>query len=639
MKKLTTSCIAMLLFAGLVSAQESPRRYPGRIMNRVIAVYSSCRTYIDEGQVSVEAIAGSSRRPVVHPFSTAFARSGSFRFEVRSRRGQADDWDRFIAWKEGDSEKAWWSLNQHETPLSKTLHSFVDVSRGAAQTVPQLLLPRLFPNGGAVTYLADLKMTGWEKIDGRWCYKLQGNRQGQLIKLWVDYREFLILKIYQEEKVGPLNLATTTTYKPQVNVAIPPGKLGFNPPPDTTPALVDSSSASGSPAPFALRNERSQPKNPELSLESKSKRKDLPGGRKQSFLRADRGDVVRVDTSLVALDVLVQDQQGNIVQGLSANDFNIIEDELPQRVTTFARGDDPTRPRTIVLIIDYSGSQLPFFKDSVEAAKTLVDQLNPKDRIAIVTDDVSVLADFTHDKTRLKEKLDSLWEAVANRRRLGRSAQYSALMATLDSLAAERVHPIIIFQTDGDELAVLRPVASHPPPLPVTSDAAETNFSIADVFYRTIRSRATIYTVVPGIKLMELPLHEQLARAKLDWELRNAAREKLRPDPLKQDRQLPERTWPDEYWQKKAMSIVWMQTALVNLSNTSGGWAEFLEKSDQAADLYSRILADINSRYIVGYQPSNKERDGKLRRVTVEINGHPEYRVRGRSSYYAPGPE
>jgi VWFA-related protein len=644
-KKVTTSCIAMLMFVSLASAQESARLSAGAIMNRATAAYASCRSYSDQGQISVKVIAGPSRRPAVSRFFTAFLRPARFRFEVWSQRVEADDWDRFIAWKEGDVEKAWWSLNQHEEPLRQTLHSFVDLSRGASQTVPQLLLPGLFPYGSSITYLTGLKLIGWEKIDGRWAYKLQGKRQGQELKLWIDSREFLILKIYQEEKVRSLNLATTTTYKPQINAGIAPGKLGFNPPLANAPARVAAGSRPEPPVRLLLQNDQSKPEDPELSLgrkKKKSKRNDFPGASngKKLILNANHDDVVEVDTTLVALDVLVLDQQRNTIQGLTASDFNITEDGFPERVTTFTHGDDPTRPRSIVLIIDYSGSQLPFFNESVAAAKTLVDQLNPKDRMAIVTDDVSVLVDFTRDKVKLKEKLDSLWDAVANKRRLGRSAQYSALMATLDRLAKEtKVHPIIIFQTDGDELATLRPDASYPPPLPVTSDAPESEFSIADVVSTALRSRATIYTVIPGIRLIELPLNEQLTRAKLDWETRSAAREKLRPGSLKSNRPLPEQIWPDEHWQKLAATIVWVQTALVNLSKVSGGWAEFLESPDQAADLYSRILSDINQRYIVGYQPINKERDGKLRRVTVEVRGHPEYRVLGRSSYYAPGPE
>ena len=74
------------------------------------------------------------------------------------------------------------------------------------------------------------------------------------------------------------------------------------------------------------------------------------------------------------------------------------------------------------------------------------------------------------------------------------------------------------------------------------------------------------------------------------------------------------------------------------VAQLSGGWADFLEQPDQSADIYARILSDINGRYIIGYQPANTERDGKLRQVTIEVRGHPEYSVWGRTSYYAPVP-
>ena len=80
--------------------------------------------------------------------------------------------------------------------------------------------------------------------------------------------------------------------------------------------------------------------------------------------------MVRVETSLVVCDVLVLNQRGQSVQGLTKNDFVVTEDGKPQAVGMFSLGDDAKVPRSIVLIIDYSGSQLPFIHTSVEAAKT-----------------------------------------------------------------------------------------------------------------------------------------------------------------------------------------------------------------------------------------------------------------------------
>src|SRR5258708_24665024 len=191
-------------------------------------------------------------------------------------------------------------------------------------------------------------------------------------------------------------------------------------------------------------------------------------------------DVITIDTTLVACDLLVVDKQGRTVHGLKAGDFAITEDGTPQQVGHFLLGDNAKVPRSIVLIIDYSGSQFPYIKNSVDAAKLLVDKLGPLDRMAIVTDDVEMLVDFSNNKAELKKKLDSLEEknrgkkgflgVGGTRRQFGRSAQYSALMATLkEAFDEEDQRPIIVFQTDGDEAFYLRNsiiTPAVPPDLP-----------------------------------------------------------------------------------------------------------------------------------------------------------------------------
>ena len=135
-------------------------------------------------------------------------------------------------------------------------------------------------------------------------------------------------------------------------------------------------------------------------------------------------DVIKVETNLVRTDVMVVDQKGKPVLGLKASDFVVTENSIPQEIGTFSLGDSAEVPRSIVLIIDYSGSQIPYIQTSVDAAKVLVDKLNPKDRMAIVTDDVELLAEFTKDKEFLKNKLDSLANKV-RKGEAGKSLQYS----------------------------------------------------------------------------------------------------------------------------------------------------------------------------------------------------------------------
>ena len=117
--------------------------------------------------------------------------------------------------------------------------------------------------------------------------------------------------------------------------------------------------------------------------------------------------MIRIDTSLVSTELLVLDKNCASVSGLTAADFTILEDGQPQTVGHFQLGSNANVPRTIVLIIDYSWSQLPYLKSSIAAAQLLVDKLGPNDRMAIVTDDVELLLDFTDDKQKLKTKLQS----------------------------------------------------------------------------------------------------------------------------------------------------------------------------------------------------------------------------------------
>src|SRR6266699_1682868 len=377
---------------------------------------------------------------------------------------------------------------------------------------------------------------------------------------------------------------------------------------------------------------------------------------KPATSRPSEEDVVRIETSLVVCDVLVLDSRGQIVQGLTEKDFVLSEDGKPQQVDMFSLGDNVAVPRSIVLIIDYSVSQFPFINTSIAAAKMLVDKIAPIDRMAIVTDDVELLQDFTNDKKNLKDKLESLrkrsssWDTPNSspREHFGRSAQYSALLATLREMFDEEdQRPIIIFQTDGDEAALLRnpiTVRQVPPNLPKDMRNKQREFSLNDVYRAVEKSRAIIYTVIPGFQLVGLSLDEQIERMKAERErkllqdLSKMGPSAIRSAMIKGEEDRWART-PPEARRYEVGEEVKVQASLAVVSTITGGWTAFLEEPSQADEIYSRIFSDINRRYVVGYYPTNKEHDGKRRKLSIEVRGRPEYLVTGRKSYLAPGPD
>ena len=383
--------------------------------------------------------------------------------------------------------------------------------------------------------------------------------------------------------------------------------------------------------------------------------------------RSSDEEVVRIETTLVTCDVLVTDQQGHPIRNLKATDFAISEDNVPQEVGHFVLGDNADLARSIGLIIDYSRSQFPYIADSIEAAKIFVDKLGAYDRMAIVTDDVELLVGFTNDKRELKKGLDSLIEknkgskgflGVGGKRpQFGRSSQYSALMATLnEAFDAEDQNPVIVFQTDGDELEYLRnSIIIHEVPPGLSPElraevqeeieykkklqrASVTEFSLDDVYRAVETSRATIYTIIPRTRLIGLTQDEQIRRLNAEDERAVATWSAAAPDKLKnvyQARQEERRKkLTPEILSARIDQELKVQVALTDLAKLSGGWAEFLETKTHAADIYKRIVEDLNQRYIVGYYPTNKEHDGKRRRIKVEVKGHPDYSITSRKSYY-----
>jgi len=358
------------------------------------------------------------------------------------------------------------------------------------------------------------------------------------------------------------------------------------------------------------------------------KRQEIVEAKKENA-RADSDDVIRVETALAVFDVLVRDKEGRAVTGLSKDDFVIAEDGKLQEVASLSPGDGSTVPRSIVLIIDYSGSQQPFIENSVAAAKTLVDKLKPNDRMAIVTDDVSLLVDFTQDKKKMKDGLDSL-RKKAKSGRPGRSEQYSALLATLKELVGEAQRPIIILQTDGDELSRLRNAANMPDGVNMPGALREhfKEYSLEDIYTTAEKTRTTVDAVIPGVRFAGVPPEEHLGRARLVFDKMFQSRQEWRG-------WRPDAPGFEDYLRSRARTLLRQQLALAGVAKLTGGWAEFLEEPEQAAGIYDRIFAGIERRYILTYYPANTRRDGRLRRVEIKVRDHPEYSILGKKSYYA----
>src|SRR5260370_30563199 len=96
-------------------------------------------------------------------------------------------------------------------------------------------------------------------------------------------------------------------------------------------------------------------------------------------MQAAAQEAIRVAVHLVNVTFSVRDSRGTPVGDLTRDDFEILEDNVPQKVAFFGRQND--LPISLGLLIDASGSQEHFGKQHHhDLHEFLTNTLQPGDR-------------------------------------------------------------------------------------------------------------------------------------------------------------------------------------------------------------------------------------------------------------------
>ena len=157
---------------------------------------------------------------------------------------------------------------------------------------------------------------------------------------------------------------------------------------------------------------------------------------------------LHLDTHLVTIALNVTSNDGAPIPNLTASDFELTEDNHPQRIVFF---DQPsTTPLDIVLAIDASESVAPYERLERAAARDFIHSLlRPQDRIALITfaDSTHTLVVFTNNPSRIDTALGHIRHGHA-------TALYDALTAASQRLADTPASPntrrVIVLITDGE---------------------------------------------------------------------------------------------------------------------------------------------------------------------------------------------
>lgn len=302
------------------------------------------------------------------------------------------------------------------------------------------------------------------------------------------------------------------------------------------PRKTDSSTAAPSDADLA----------PIPSKLSNKNKADLPPGA-PSF---------KVDTSVVSVDVAVVDNKGHFIPNIPKGNFRVLEDNVPQQISTFSIGE---APMTVCMVIEFSARYQRYWSstwyNTLTASYGFLQLLKPDDYVAVIAFDLktTILSDFSSDKRKAYEAMQML--RIPG---FAESNVFDALADTEDRMSGiEGRKAILLIATGVDTFSKL------------TFDKTRKALQEAGV---------PIYAIGIGQMVSmfgQLP-NENITMLQAENELKTFAKE-------------------------------------------TGGMALFPRFPAELPSIYGAFSQSLRNQYSLAYSPTNQAKDGTYRKIKVEL--------------------
>jgi VWFA-related protein len=302
----------------------------------------------------------------------------------------------------------------------------------------------------------------------------------------------------------------------------------------------------------------------------------------------DQDDVIRVDADLTNLLFTAADKQNRFITTLRQEDLRLIEDGIPQQITTFQRETD--RPLSLAFLIDVSASEERTLPQEKAAARSFIETVlqSSKDQAAIIafTGPAFLEQGLTRDVFSLYRALERVEVAMPSYLGSGRpisgiasgpgmkapptggsTAIWDAIALTASEVLAQSLgqrRRAIILLTDGLDTS--------------------SRLSRTEAINRALAGETVIYAIGIGDNQQE-----GVNRAEL-----NA------------------------------------------VAAATGGRAFFPKRETDLKAAFVEIEQELRSQYLIAYSSSNKKRDGAYRQMRLEVVG-PELKKGQLKLRYRPG--
>lgn len=394
--------------------------------------------------------------------------------------------------------------------------------------------------------------------------------------------------------------------------------------------------------PPALRSQNAPPAPPQAAPQQRR-----PAQRRSGFR-------FKVTTNMVLVNVVVRDTQGNLVRGMTRDEFALFEDGKPQTIADFGFEDTdaialesqnipgvtgvavapppaPPDPQTaeemrnrriMILFFDFTAMDPEQIDRSVAAAKRFVEkQMAPADLVALVSlaSSMRLDLDFTANRERIRRALDSYVSGQGQGFDSGDTGsaegapetggsftpddtdydvfntdrKLEALESLMQTLGGIQQKKSIIYFSNGISRSGIENQAAL---RGATAMATKTNCSIYPVDIRGLAA------LPPGGEAQSASLHGVSAYS-------GAA--------------------TINQFESNASS----QETLSTLAADTGGKA-FLDSND-FGQVFQLVQKDTSAYYVLGFYSTNTTQDGKYRRLLVRVKRQ-DVKLEFRQGYYTP---
>jgi VWFA-related protein len=344
----------------------------------------------------------------------------------------------------------------------------------------------------------------------------------------------------------------------------------------------------------------------------------------------DDDEVLRVDTQLVDVPVVVTDKYNKPLLNLKQSNFAVFEDGKSQQIENFG---STSAPFEVVLLLDTSGSARNELNLIRSAAESFIASLRAGDRVSIIafttkivdgkrTAASEVLINLTDDRVKLRDSLKKV--STSNG-----TPYYDGLNQTVEKIfnvpAKDefRGRRALVALTDG------------------VDSVSETNF---DDVRPTLQS-AGIISYFVQVDTREFFEDNLLGDCESDEVMRfsksqiNRYYQKFYPKNAARAEKVFNFCNIGSFERLEISKRLYelANYEMASLAGTSGGKVFPVSDLSEAKSAFAKVAQEIGTKYSLGYYSSNDKRDGTFRKIKVELKNVPAgTQIKAREGYSAP---